>query len=170
LKIDWADNLHGYIFSLLLLSKTSSVEDNYRERQEVFSIKVKAGKRRTYFFDVRATKGNDYYLIITESKKRFDSDQYERHKIFLYKEDFNKFLKGLEETVAHIKTELLPDYDFDAFENGDFDDYNSNTRSQSTTPPLQDEFTAEEEAPADKPASDSEGEGQKQEDTEVDSW
>jgi hypothetical protein len=81
----------------------------------VYSARVKAGKRRTYFFDVRSTRGNDYYLTITESRKRFDSDGYDRHKIFLYKEDFNKFIKGLTETVDHVKTVLMPDFDFDAF-------------------------------------------------------
>jgi hypothetical protein len=81
----------------------------------VYSIRVKAGKRRTYFFDVRETRGSDFYVTITESRKRFDSDGYDRHKIFLYKEDFNKFLKGLNETVDHVKTQLMPDFDFDAF-------------------------------------------------------
>jgi hypothetical protein len=83
--------------------------------ESVYSIRVKAGKRRTYFFDVRETRGNDFYVTITESRKRFDSDGYDRHKIFLYKEDFNKFMKGLNETVDHVKTELMPDFDFDAF-------------------------------------------------------
>src|SRR6476620_11769537 len=83
--------------------------------ESVYSIRVKAGKRRTYFFDVRETRGNDFYVTITESRKRFDSDGYDRHKIFLYKEDFNKFLKGLGEAVDYVKTELMPDFDFDAF-------------------------------------------------------
>jgi len=81
----------------------------------VYSKRVKAGKRRTYFFDVKATRGNDFYLTITESRKRFNEDSYERHKIFLYKEDFNKFLKGLTEAVDYVKTDLMPDFDFDAF-------------------------------------------------------
>jgi hypothetical protein len=81
----------------------------------VYSKRIRAGKRRTYFFDVRETRGNDYYLTITESRKRFDSDGYDRHKIFLYKEDFNKFVKGLGEAVDYVKTELMPDFDFDAF-------------------------------------------------------
>jgi hypothetical protein len=81
----------------------------------VYSKRIKAGKRRTYFFDVRETRGNDFYLTITESRKRFDSDGYDRHKIFLYKEDFNKFVKGLGEAVDYVKTELMPDFDFDAF-------------------------------------------------------
>lgn len=83
--------------------------------ESVYSKRIKAGKRRTYFFDVRETRGNDYYLTITESRKRFDSDGYDRHKIFLYKEDFNKFIKGLNEAVDFVKTDLMPDFDFDAF-------------------------------------------------------
>ncbi len=90
-------------------------ENNDKKMESVYSIRVKAGKRRTYFFDVRETRGNDFYVTITESRKRFDSDGYDRHKIFLYKEDFNKFLRGLNETVEHVKTELMPDFDFDAF-------------------------------------------------------
>jgi hypothetical protein len=83
--------------------------------ESVYSKRIKAGKRRTYFFDVRETRGNDFYLTITESRKRFDSDGYDRHKIFLYKEDFNKFVKGLVEAVDYVKTDLMPDFDFDAF-------------------------------------------------------
>ncbi|MBK7885730.1 MAG: DUF3276 family protein [Chitinophagaceae bacterium] len=83
--------------------------------ESVYSKRIRAGKRRTYFFDVRETRGNDFYLTITESRKRFDSDGYDRHKIFLYKEDFNKFIKGLNEAVDYVKTELMPDFDFDAY-------------------------------------------------------
>ena len=84
------------------------------ERSDMFSKPVRAGKR-TYFFDVKSTKGNDYYLTITESRKRFDDNGYDRHKVFLYKEDFNKFVKALNEAVDYVKTELMPDFDFDAF-------------------------------------------------------
>jgi hypothetical protein len=83
--------------------------------ESVYSARIRAGKRRTYFFDVRATRGNDYYLTITESRKRFNEDGYDRHKIFLYKEDFNKFIKGLTESIDYVKTDLMPDFDFDAF-------------------------------------------------------
>jgi hypothetical protein len=83
--------------------------------ESVYSARIRAGKRRTYFFDVRATRGNDYYLTITESRKRFNEDGYDRHKLFLYKEDFNKFIKGLTEAVEYVKTDLMPDFDFDAF-------------------------------------------------------
>ena len=75
------------------------------DRGDLFSKPVRAGKR-TYFFDVKSTRGNDYYLTITESKKRFGEDGkffYEKHKIFLYKEDFEKFIDGLNEAVQHIR-------------------------------------------------------------------
>jgi hypothetical protein len=81
----------------------------------VYSQRLRAGKRRTYFFDVRETRGNDFYLTITESRKKFNEDGYDRHKIFLYKEDFNKFIKGLTEAIDFVKTDLMPDFDFDAF-------------------------------------------------------
>jgi hypothetical protein len=83
--------------------------------ESVYSKRIRAGKRRTYFFDVRATRSNDYYLTITESRKKFNEDGYDRHKIFLYKEDFNKFIKALTEAVDYVKTDLMPDFDFDAF-------------------------------------------------------
>jgi len=73
-----------------------------REREEVFSKKVRAGKR-TYFFDVKATRSNDYYVTITESKKRLEDGVFVKHKIFLYKEDFEKFVEGLKDTVDYIK-------------------------------------------------------------------
>jgi len=73
-----------------------------RDREEVFSKKVRAGKR-TYFFDVKATRSNDYYVTITESKKRLEDGVFVKHKIFLYKEDFEKFSEGLKETVEYIK-------------------------------------------------------------------
>src|ERR1700761_9580362 len=74
-----------------------------REREEVFSKKVRAGKR-TYFFDVKATRSNDYYVTITESKKRLEDGVFIKHKIFLYKEDFEKFTEGLTEIIDYIKT------------------------------------------------------------------
>ena len=80
---------------------------NQAGREEVFSKPVKAGKR-TYFFDVKKTRNNDYFLTITESKRVFESEDkvtYEKHKIFLYKEDFDKFLEGLEDVVGFIKRE-----------------------------------------------------------------
>jgi hypothetical protein len=83
--------------------------------ESVYTSKVKAGKRRTYFFDVKRTKGDDYYITLTESTKRQD-DSYERHKIFLYKEDFNRFLSQLHETIDHVKNNLMPDFDYEQFE------------------------------------------------------
>jgi len=94
------------------------VEDNRgNDREEIFSKRVKAGKR-TYFFDVKATKSNDYYLTITESKRRMRDDTFtfEKHKIFLYKEDFAKFLEALQDTVDHVKNDLMADFDFTQFE------------------------------------------------------
>ena len=94
-------------------------ENKNNGRDEIFSEKVKAGKR-TYFFDVKSTRSNDYYLTITESKKRYNKDDegftYEKHKIFLYKEDFNKFMEALNNTVNHVKTELMPGVDFTQFD------------------------------------------------------
>lgn len=100
---------------------------NYEEKRNTevaFSKKIKAGKRRTYFFDVRETRGNDYFITITESKKRFNDDGYDRHKMFLYKEDFNKFLAALTETIDFVKTDLMPDFDFDAFNHDDAEQNN----------------------------------------------
>jgi hypothetical protein len=89
------------------------MEEN-KDKNSIFSKRVKAGKR-TYFFDVRSTKGNDYFLTITESTRKFEDGNYVKSKIFLYKEDFNKFVEALNETVKHVKSELLPEYDFDEF-------------------------------------------------------
>ena len=81
-----------------------------RSGDEIYLKSVRAGKR-TYFFDVKSTKGNnDFYLTITESKRRIEQDgrySYDKHKIFLYKEDFEKFAEGLEEAVEYIKTKCL---------------------------------------------------------------
>ena len=107
--------------------------------ESIYSKRIRAGKRRTYFFDVRATRGNDYYLTITESRKRFDDQGYDRHKIFLYKEDFNKFIKALGESVDYVKTELMPDFDFDAFNHDEQpeEERNSGTENgQVSVPPV----------------------------------
>ena len=81
--------------------------DKYERREEIFAKAVRAGKR-TYFFDVKATKANEYYLTITESKRRFNNEQgkfyYEKHKLFLYKEDFEKFALGFDEAISYIQT------------------------------------------------------------------
>ena len=89
--------------------------ENYSDQREVFSQKVRAGKR-TYIFDVRATRGSDYYITITERKKKITGDGFHKNKIFLYKEDFNKFISSLNEVVNYVKTELLPDYNFEEFD------------------------------------------------------
>lgn len=93
------------------------MEDKDRDSKEIYSQRVRAGKR-TYFFDVKSTRSNDYYLTITESKRKYKDDGfvYEKHKIFLYKEDFNKFLDALQGSLDHVKTELLPDFDFDNYD------------------------------------------------------
>ena len=91
-------------------------KDFDKGQESVYSNKVRAGRRRTYFFDVRKTKGDDYYITLTESTRRFTGDGYSRHKIFLYKEDFNRFLEGLQDAVNHVKEELMPDYDYEQFD------------------------------------------------------
>ncbi len=75
--------------------------------------KLRAGKRRTYFFDVRSTKQGDFFLTITESKKKFEGDGYDNTRFFCIK-DFKKFLEALNESVEYIKTELMPDYDYES--------------------------------------------------------
>jgi hypothetical protein len=102
------------------------------ERQEIFSKRVRAGKR-TYFFDVKTTRGNDYYVTITESKKRFEDGVFIKHKIFLYKEDFNKFTEALTETINHVKVELMPEYDFDEFTNRGYDDDDNGETASSAS-------------------------------------
>ena len=88
------------------------LENKDRDREEIFSRSVRAGKR-TYFFDVKATAGNEQYLTITESKRRFNNEQgkfvYEKHKLFLYKEDFDKFLTGLNEVMHFVDTGEKPE-------------------------------------------------------------
>lgn len=82
--------------------------ENKPKREEIFSKTVRAGKR-TYFFDVKSTRAGEYYLTITESKRRFNNEQgkfyYEKHKVFLYREDFEKFSGGLKDVVDYILNE-----------------------------------------------------------------
>ncbi len=86
-------------------------ENEMKEKDELFSKAVKAGKR-TYFFDVKSTKNDEKYITITESKRRFDEDMqrffYEKHKIFLYKEDFEKVSKGLSDAINFVETGVYP--------------------------------------------------------------
>lgn len=126
-------------------------ENNDKKMESVYSKRIRAGKRRTYFFDVRATRGNDYYITITESRKRFNDNGYDRHKIFLYKEDFNKFIKGLTEAVDYVKTELMPDFDFDAFNHDNVEaeggDDHHEPDTQETTAPVVAAAPAADSAP-----------------------
>lgn len=119
-------------------------ENNEKRVDSVYSQRVRAGKRRTYFFDVRETRGNDYYLTITESRKKFNEDGYDRHKIFLYKEDFNKFLKGITEAIDYVKVELMPDFDFDIFshENDEYQQGPRTSNPDESQPPKQEEEKA----------------------------
>jgi hypothetical protein len=112
-------------------------ENNDKKMESIYSKRIRAGKRRTYFFDVRATRGNDYYLTITESRKRFDDNGYDRHKVFLYKEDFNKFIKALTEAVDYVKTELMPDFDFDAFNHDEVSADNENGEVSAAPAPVE---------------------------------
>ncbi|NNE36317.1 MAG: DUF3276 family protein [Rhodothermales bacterium] len=103
---------HSDVNGLSNAQASGTVEaESSKYRDEVFARRVPAGKR-TYFFDVKTTRsGDDYFITITESK-RVDEHRYEKHKIFLYKEDFGKFVAAMHDVVRHVKTELLPEYDF----------------------------------------------------------
>jgi hypothetical protein len=89
------------------------MENDSRFREEIYSKAVRAGKR-TYFFDVKSTRRDEFYLTITESKKRFEQDgnfHFEKHKIFLYKEDFEKFIEGLQEVITYIDQNQHDDFE-----------------------------------------------------------
>jgi hypothetical protein len=146
-------------------------DNNEKRMDSVYSKRIRAGKRRTYFFDVRTTRGNDYYLTITESRKRFNDDGYDRHKIFLYKEDFNKFLKALNEAVDHVKTELMPDFDFDAF-NHEYDEEGESfegTAPAAPSVPAASESSSAPETPS-SPSADELSAGDNGADESVDKW
>ncbi|PKP22550.1 MAG: DNA-binding protein [Bacteroidetes bacterium HGW-Bacteroidetes-21] len=99
-------------------NKIDDFENSDRKREEIFSKAVKAGKR-TYFFDVKATRKDDYYITITESKKKTSPDGsffYEKHKIFLYKEDFEKFIDGLNEVVDYVRINKADSFEPDKTE------------------------------------------------------
>ena len=117
-------------FKLTNLTTQINMEST-RERDEVFSKAVKAGKR-TYFFDVKETKAGDKYLTITESKRKFNNEDgsftYEKHKIFLYKEDQDKFLKALQGVMNFIETGVEPVFEDEieednSFTTNSFDDF-----------------------------------------------
>ena len=133
-------------------------ENNDKKMESIYSKRIRAGKRRTYFFDVRATRGNDYYLTITESRKRFNDNGYDRHKIFLYKEDFNKFIKALTEAVDYVKTQLMPDFDFDAYNHEDLGEEHDTEEVTTTVESVETPASA---ATASTPSSSTE---------EVDKW
>ena len=118
-----------YIYrNLKLILHTTMGDFDNKEREEVFSKKVRAGKR-TYFFDVKATRSGDYYLTLTESKKRLEDGVFVKHKIFLYKEDFEKFTEGLTETVAYIKShQEVVEKRYEYTENAE---YNHSTKTES---------------------------------------
>lgn len=108
-----------------------STENGNSGRDDVYSKAVRAGKR-TYFFDVKSTRGNDLYLTITESKRRFNEDgnhTYEKHKLFLYKEDFDKFADGLEEALGKIRS--LQEADNEYIDPADEPDYNKDDMVES---------------------------------------
>lgn len=129
----------------------NSNNEERRNTESFYSKRIKAGKRRTYFFDVRETRSNDYFITITESKKRFNDDGYDRHKMFLYKEDFNKFLGALTDTINFVKTDLMPNFDFDAF-NHDQDEneiYASNHTNEIEIAPVVAMSTYSEETSVD---------------------
>jgi hypothetical protein len=102
------------------------LESKDRDREEIFSRSVRAGKR-TYFFDVKATAGNEQYLTITESKRRFNNEQgkfiYEKHKLFLYREDFEKFYRGLNDAIEFIRTGKAPEITDIEQEQGETEDH-----------------------------------------------
>lgn len=113
--------------------------EDYQKREDIFSRPVRAGKR-TYFFDVKSTRGDDFYLTITESKRRLDSNGkfiYEKHKLFLYKEDFAKFAEGLDDAIAFIKDKKGEDYGQQT------EDNEHHSRSESTSETPKDEYSSD---------------------------
>ena len=98
---------------------------------------------------MKSTKAQDYFLTITESKKRMD-DKYERFKIFIYKEDFNKFIEALKETINHVKTELMPNYDFDEYDRRQ-EEYEQSRQQLAQSGPPSAPATETDEAPAPVP-------------------
>ena len=115
--------------------------DKKGRREDIFSRAIRAGKR-TYFFDVKATRSNEYYLTITESKRRFNNEQgkfyYEKHKLFLYKEDFEKFTQGLKDVIDFIESGREPESEEEKKESEEhtdinFDDLTSESESKEDT-------------------------------------
>lgn len=141
--------------------------DNNKDREELYSVRVRAGKR-TYFFDVKETRGKDLYMTITESKRNFDNSgnvSYSKHKLFLYREDFEKFEDGFIDATDKIK-ELMTSGDFrdPIAERKAYDEANPTTddedkpesASEETTRSVGSEDTADEATSEDDKSSDDE--------------
>ena len=109
-------------------------DNNEKKFVPVYERKVRAGKKRTYFFDIKESRNSGFSLVITESRKRFDDRGYDRTSIYVYQEDINKFTKGLVEAVDFIKTELLPDYNFDQYDNEYEEGYGGNAAPEIAKP------------------------------------
>lgn len=112
-------------------------ENNEKKFVPLYERKVRAGKKRTYFFDIKEARNSGFSLVITESRKRFDDRGFDRTSIYVYQEDINKFTKGLIEAVDYIKTELLPDYNFDKYDN-EFEDGNGSYSTSDIANPVDD--------------------------------
>lgn len=126
-----------------------------KAHERVYTNKVRAGRRRTYFFDVRQTRGSDYYITLTESTKRFDGDGFTRHKIFLYKEDFNRFVNGLQDAINHVKNELMPEYDYEEYDRRqeEWEKTRKAESAQGATESNEPESSTEETNTSEEPAS-----------------
>ncbi len=109
-------------------------DNNEKKFVPVYERKVRAGKKRTYFFDIKEARNSGFSLVITESRKRFDDRGFDRTSIYVYQEDINKFTKGLIEAVNFIKTELLPDYNFDQYDNEYEEGYGGNAATEAALP------------------------------------
>ncbi|MFZ1703520.1 MAG: DUF3276 family protein [Saprospiraceae bacterium] len=109
-------------------------DKNFTRPQPEYTAKIKSGDRRTYFIDVQKSKFDDYFLIISESTRKPNSDQNIRNKIHVYKEDIHKFIAELENAVSFLKTNLMPNYDFERknkeFENREWGKHDSSQESR----------------------------------------
>ncbi|MEE4197929.1 MAG: DUF3276 family protein [Bacteroidales bacterium] len=126
--------MDGYDKNEELEKNENNNESNNNGRDEIFSKVVRAGKR-TYFLDVKTTRRNDYYLTITESKKRFNRDgrhYFEKHKVFLYKEDFDKFTENLQEVIDFIKN-AVQNQENESYEHAEVNAEVENTKNENYT-------------------------------------
>jgi hypothetical protein len=114
-------------------------DNNEKKFEPVYEKKVRAGKKRTYFFDIKEARNNGFSLVITESRKRFDDRGFDRTSIYIFQEDINKFTKGFLDAVTFIKTELLPDYNFEQYDN-EFEEWEKNPAPAPTSKPENEEF------------------------------